>query len=118
MIMKAQSGALSRITETLQSTDMVLRPEQERMKAQTEAKIAPFRHMSMDLGTRTQQNNFEKLMRGELGALVRSTDCEKGIQMLVETLKKQHVNNFAMQSTLMTSMNKKTEIENWKRALV
>ena len=37
--------------------------------------------------------------------------------MLTETLKKQHVNNFAMQQQLMTAMNKKTEIENWKQSL-
>ena len=49
--------------------------------------------------------------------LVKTTDCEKGIQLLVETLKKQHVNNFAMQQQLMTAMNKKTEIENWKQSL-
>ena len=38
--------------------------------------------------------------------------------MLVETLKKQHVGNFAMQQQLMSAIAQKTAIENWKRTLV
>ena len=57
-------------------------------------------------------------MEGELWGIVRSQDCEKGIKLLTETLKKFHVNNFAMQQQLMSAINKKTEIENWKTALV
>jgi len=37
-----------------------------------------------------------------------------GIKLLTETLKKQHVNNFAMQQQLMTAVNKQSIIENWK----
>lgn len=49
------------------------------------------------LGTSQQHQTFENLMEGELTTLVETRDCEAGIKMLVETLKKQHVGNFAMQ---------------------
>ena len=58
------------------------------------------------------------MMEGDLINIVNSEDCEKGIKLLTDTLKKQHVNNFAMQQEVLTAMNKKTEIENWKQALV
>lgn len=74
--------------------------------------------MSTGIGSTKLLNDFECIMEQDLLNLVKTTDCEKGIQLLVETLKKQHVNNFAMQQSLMTSMNRKTEIENWKTGLV
>ena len=58
------------------------------------------------------------MMQGELVTLVESQDCETGIRLLVDTLKKQHVGNFAMQQQLMSATNKKTDIENWKQGLV
>ena len=101
----------------LTSTDMVLRPELEQQKSVIEKRIAPFKRMSTTLGTRKQQDNFVRMMETELMATVKAQDCESGIKLLTETLKKQHVNNFAMQQQLMTAMNKKTEIENWKQSL-
>ena len=74
--------------------------------------------MSTGIGSTKLLNDFERIMEQDLLNLVKTTDCEKGIQLLVETLKKQHVNNFAMQQSLMTSMNRKTEVENWKTGLV
>ena len=52
--------------------------------------------MNTVLGTRKQQSDFEQMMEEELVTLVESQDSEKGIRLLVETLKKQHVANFAM----------------------
>ena len=98
----------------LTQTDMMLRPEFAKIKAQTEVKIAPYKKMSTSLGSRQQQKDFENLMEIELDSLVRSKDCLKGIEILVETLKKQHVSNFAMQQQYMAAINKKTEIEAWK----
>lgn len=80
--------------------------------------MEPFRRMNTSLGSRKQQDDFVRLMEGELWSIVRSQDCEKGIKLLTETLKKFHVNNFAMQQQLMSAINKKTEVENWKTALV
>jgi len=57
-------------------------------------------------------------MENQLTTIVKSQDCEKGIKLLVETLKKFHVGNFAMQQQLMSATNKKTEIELWKQSLV
>ena len=76
---------------------MVLRPDLELQKQQTENKMVPFKRMSTVLGTRRQLSDFEKMMEGELVTLVESQDCETGIRLLVDTLKKQHVGNFAMQ---------------------
>ena len=59
--------------------------------------MGPFKRMSTVLGSRRQISDFEKMMEGELVTLVESEDCEAGIKLLVETLKKQHVGNFAMQ---------------------
>ena len=98
----------------LTQTDMMLRPEFAKIKAQTEVKIAPFKKMSTSLGSQQQQKDFENLMETELDSLVRSKDCLKGIETLVETLKKQHVDNFAMQQKYMAATNKKTEVEAWK----
>ena len=117
MVRKAQSDQLSSIHNMLTSTDMVLRPELEQQKSVIEKRIAPFKRMSTTLGTRKQQDNFVRMMETELMATVKAQDCESGIKLLTETLKKQHVNNFAMQQQLMTAMNKKTEIENWKQSL-
>lgn len=55
-----------------------------------------FRRMSTGIGSTKLLNDFERIMEQDLLNLVKTTDCEKGIQLLVETLKKQHVNNFAM----------------------
>ena len=74
--------------------------------------------MSTTLGSRRQQDEFIKMMEGDLITIVNTEDCEKGIKLLTETLKKQHVNNFAMQQEVLTAMNKKNDIENWKQALV
>jgi len=52
--------------------------------------------MTTSLGSRKQLDDFEGMMTEELCALVHAQDCEKGIEMLVSTLKKQHVNNFAI----------------------
>jgi len=57
-------------------------------------------------------------MENELTNLVESKDCEAGIKLLVDTLKKQHVGNFAMQQQLMSATNQKTDVENWKQGLV
>ena len=48
----------------------------------------PFRRMSTTLGSRKQHNEFEKLMEGDLVTLVEAQDCEMGIKLLVDTLKK------------------------------
>jgi hypothetical protein len=51
--------------------------------------MAPFRRMATTgLGTRQQHQTFENLMEGELTTLVESKDCEAGIKLLIETLKK------------------------------
>ena len=44
--------------------------------------------MSTTLGSRKQHNEFEKLMEGDLVTLVEAQDCEMGIKLLVDTLKK------------------------------
>ena len=80
----------------LLTTDMVLRPELQSTKSQVEERMEPFRRMSTTLGTRRQQDAFVRLMEGELVTIVQAQDCEKGIKLLIETLKKFHVNNFAM----------------------
>lgn len=59
--------------------------------------MQPFQRMNTILGTRKQQDEFVRMMETELVSLVESQDCEAGIKLLVETLKKQHVGNFAMQ---------------------
>ena len=115
MVRKAQSDQLNAIHKMLTNTDMVLRPELEQQKSIIEKKIAPFKRMTTSLGTRKQQDNFVRMMETELMSVVKAQDCEMGIKLLTETLKKQHVNNFAMQQQLMTAMNKKAEIENWKQ---
>lgn len=47
-----------------------------------------------------------------------SQDCETGVKLLVDTLKKQHVGNFAMQQQLMSATNQKNDVQNWKHGLV
>ena len=59
--------------------------------------MSPFKRMGTVLGTRKQQDEFERMMEEELVVLVESQDSESGIRLLVDTLKKQHVGNFAMQ---------------------
>ena len=72
----------------LLNTDMVLRPDLHNQKKQIEQKMNPFRRMSTTLGSRKQHNEFEKLMEGDLVTLVEAQDCEMGIKLLVDTLKK------------------------------
>mmetsp|Transcript_689 Transcript_689/g.949 ORF Transcript_689/g.949 Transcript_689/m.949 type:complete len:89 (+) Transcript_689:1834-2100(+) len=88
MVRKAQSEQLTHIYEMLTSTDMVLRPELQKLKTSTENKLAPFKRMSTSLGSRQLQSEFENLMEGDLISVVKTQDCEKGIKLLVETLKK------------------------------
>mmetsp|Transcript_26123 Transcript_26123/g.32660 ORF Transcript_26123/g.32660 Transcript_26123/m.32660 type:complete len:89 (-) Transcript_26123:489-755(-) len=88
MVRKAQSEQLTHIYEMLTSTDMVLRPELQKLKTSTENKLAPFKRMSTSLGSRQLQSEFENLMEGDLISMVKTKDCEKGIKLLVETLKK------------------------------
>lgn len=80
--------------------------------------MSVFRRMSTTLGSRKQHDEFERLMEEELATLVESQDCEAGIKLLVDTLKKQHVGNFAMQQQLMSATNQKNDVENWKHGLV
>ena len=77
-----------------------------------------FRRMSTTLGSRKQADDFVRLMEGELVSIVQAEDCEAGIKLLVDTLKKQHVGNFAMQQQLMSATSKRQDIENWKTSLV
>ena len=72
----------------LLNTDMVLRPDLQNQKKQIEQKMNPFRRMSTTLGSRKQHNEFENLMEGDLVSLVEAQDCEMGIKLLVDTLKK------------------------------
>ena len=102
----------------LMQTDMVLKPDLAQQKTAIEEKMAPFRRMSTSLGSRKQADDFVRLMEGELVSIIQAKDCEAGIKLLVDTLKKQHVGNFAMQQQLMSATNKKQEIENWKSSLV
>jgi len=45
---------------------MVLRPELEQKKKLVEKSIAPFKRMTTSLGTSKQQDDFVRLMEGEL----------------------------------------------------
>ena len=81
----------------LTSTDMCLRPDLESQKSEVEQKMEPFKRMTTSLGSRKHRDDFVKLMEGELWTIVRSQDCEEGIRLLTDTLKKFHVNNFAIQ---------------------
>ena len=81
----------------LVSTDMVLKPDLAQQKTALDNKMNGFRRMQTTLGSRKQHDYFEKLMEEELATLVEAEDCEAGIKLLVDTLKKQHVGNFAMQ---------------------
>ena len=88
MVRKSQSKQLSAIHDLLLNTDMVLRPDLHNQKKQIEQQMNPFRRMSTTLGSRKQHNEFEKLMEGDLVTLVEAQDCEMGIKLLVDTLKK------------------------------
>ena len=57
---------------------------------------------------------FEDLMEGKLAKLVESQDIEVGINKLIDTMKKQHVLNFAMHHELIAAIQTKKDIEQWQ----
>ena len=59
--------------------------------------MVPFKHMSMFMKSKKQQQKFEKMMEGELTRVAQTEDCLAGVKLLVETMKKYYVTNFAMQ---------------------
>lgn len=57
-------------------------------------------------------------MQGELTKVAQTEDCAAGVQLLVDTLKKQQVTNFAMQQEFMDSLNVSHENTNWKNKII
>ena len=57
-------------------------------------------------------------MNGGLARLVNDEDALSGINKLIDTMKKQHVMNFAMNQELMEAVHTKMTIENWQSQIL
>ena len=67
-----------------------------------------------DLSSKQIHAHFVDLMHGDLKKIVEDKDVEIGVMELIETMKKQHVMNFAMHHELVNAVQIKQSIEEWR----
>ena len=114
MVCKKQREQLERVIVILQQSDMILKPQLQSQWESLQKKKIPLSYSYDGLDSKEVHEQFEDLMEGKLAKLVESQDIEVGINKFIDTMKKQHVLNFAMHHELIAAIQTKKDIEQWQ----